>query len=120
MDDTQAGKVLDSMVQFIKNHGQEQAKDIKKQTEQEFTIECEKLIGSEKEKLRKLYDTKLEQEGIKMKIERSKALNKQRITKMAYRNQLIDKSLEASKIEMNTFLSEDQDQYKELLTKLLV
>ena len=100
MDDSEAGKVLDSMVQFIQNHGREQAKDIRKQTEQEFTIECEKLIGSEKEKLRKIYDSKLENEGIKMKIERSKALNKQRIAKMAYREELLQKSLETSKVDM--------------------
>jgi hypothetical protein len=30
--------------------------------------ECEKLVGAEKERLRKLYDTKMEQEGIKMKM----------------------------------------------------
>ncbi len=31
-------------------------------------LECEKIIGAEKERLRKFYETKMEQEGIKMKM----------------------------------------------------
>jgi vacuolar-type H+-ATPase subunit E/Vma4 len=38
MDDSQADKVLESMIQFIANHGEEQSKEIRRQTDQEYTI----------------------------------------------------------------------------------
>ena len=38
MDNVQSDKVLESMIQFIDNHGKEQAKEIAMKTEQEYTI----------------------------------------------------------------------------------
>ena len=60
------------MVQFIDNHGKERADTIRKQTEQEFTIEKEKYIAAEKEKIIQDYKNKLQQEEIKLKIQKSK------------------------------------------------
>ena len=68
MDDTEANNVLDSMIQFISNHGEEQADQLRREADQEFTIECEKLIGSEKERLKKIFDQRLEQEGVELRI----------------------------------------------------
>ena len=44
------------------------------------------MIGQEKERIKQFYENKIEQYGIKMRIEKSAALNKQRIKKMAVRN----------------------------------
>ena len=39
MDDSEASNVLDSMIQFISNHGKEQAEQLEREADQEFTIE---------------------------------------------------------------------------------
>ena len=38
MEDTQAGKILDNMVEFIKNHGVEQAAEIRRKADEEYDI----------------------------------------------------------------------------------
>ena len=59
MNDSEASKVLASMIQFIKSHGDERVQTIQKQAEDEFTIEKEKYIAQEKERLMQDYKTKL-------------------------------------------------------------
>ena len=59
MNDSEASKVLASMIQFIKSHGDERVQTIQKQAEDEFTIEKEKYIAKEKERLMQDYKTKL-------------------------------------------------------------
>ncbi len=38
MEDAQAGKILDNMVEFIKNHGVEQAAEIRRKADEEYDI----------------------------------------------------------------------------------
>ena len=68
MNDTEAGKVLASMIQFIKSHGDERVQTIQKQADDEFTIEKEKYIAMEKERLMADYKAKLQQDEIKLRI----------------------------------------------------
>ena len=78
MNENEASKVLDSMVQFIRNHGQEKAATIRRQAEQEFTIgksrrsahrvEKEKFIKDEKNRIEADYENKLQQDEIKMRM----------------------------------------------------
>ena len=68
MNDTEASKVLDSMIKFIKSHGEERVQSITKQADDEFTIEKEKYIALEKDKLITDYKTKLQQDEIKLRI----------------------------------------------------
>ena len=120
MDDSEASNVLDSMIQFINNHGEEQAQQLRREAEQEFTIECEKLIGTEKEKIKKIFEQRLEQEGVEIKIKKSAALNKQRIRKMVERNRWVEEAFKTSKVKLNERLTENPDEYKDLLKKLIV
>lgn len=120
MDDTEANNVLDSMIQFINNHGKEQADQLRREADQEFTIECEKIIGSGKERLKKIFETRLEKEGIEMKIKRSAAMNKQRIRKMAERNKWAEESFVDSQHKLYERLSKNTKEHKELLKKLIV
>jgi V-type H+-transporting ATPase subunit E len=120
MEDSEASNVLDSMIQFISNHGQEQAEKLEREADQEFTIECEKIIGSEKERLNKIFETRLEQEGVEMKIKKSAVLNKQRIKKMVERNKWAEESFKESQTKLQQRMSDNPDEYKEILKKLIV
>jgi V-type H+-transporting ATPase subunit E len=120
MEDSEASNVLDSMIQFISNHGQEQAEQLEREADQEFTIECEKIIGSEKERLNKIFETRLEQEGVEMKIKKSAVLNKQRIKKMVERNKWAEESFKESQTKLQQRMSDNPDEYKEILKKLIV
>ena len=120
MDDSEASNVLDSMIQFINNHGAEQADQLRREADQEFTIECEKIIGAEKERLNKIFEQRLEQEGVEMKIKKSAVMNKQRIKKMVERNKWAEETYKESAIKLQQRLSKNKAEYKELLKKLIV
>lgn len=70
------------MIQFIRSHGDERVATIIKQAEDEFTIQKEKYIADEKENLINFYKSKLAQDEIKLKIQKSAEQNAKRIEKM--------------------------------------
>ena len=82
MNDSEAENVLKSMISFIKSHGDERVSTIRKQAEDEFTIQKEKYIADEKETLIQFYKQKLAQDEIKLKIQKSAEQNAARIQKM--------------------------------------
>lgn len=55
-----------------------------------------------------------------MRIEKSAALNKQRIKKMAVRNQLVETIFGDCKKQMKTYFESNPDVYKKLLKDLIV
>ena len=120
MDDSEASNVLSSMIQFINNHGKEQAEQLKREADQEFTIECEKIIGAEKDRLDKIFEARLEQERVEMKIKKSKAMNTQRIKKMVERNKWCEEAYKGTQVKLQERMAENPDEYKELLKNLIV
>ena len=120
MDDSEAGNVLDSMIQFINNHGEEQADQLRREADQEFTIECEKIIGSEKDRLDKIFEARLEQEGVEMKIKKSKAMNTQRIKKMVERNRWAEEAYKESQLILHERMTNNPEEYKKILKDLIV
>ena len=120
MNETEATKVLSSMIQFIKSHGDERVQTITKQADDEFTIEKEKYIAMEKEKLIGDYKTKLQQDEIKLRIQKSAEQNAARIQKMKTVNQLTEKLYHDAKIKIVQKVVEDKGMYKRLLKDLLV
>ena len=72
----------------------------------------EKILETEKEKLRTFFQNKIEQQGIKMRMyvppltlpsDRSAALNKQRIVKMTQRNKYVEESIKECKIQITKY-----------------
>jgi len=59
MNPAEAGQVLRSMIDFIKSHGKERVETINKQALDEFTIQKEKYIAEEKDRLTLEYKNKL-------------------------------------------------------------
>jgi hypothetical protein len=56
------------MIDFIKSHGKERVETINKQALDEFTIQKEKYIAEEKDRLTLEYKNKLQQDEIKLRI----------------------------------------------------
>ncbi len=69
--------------------------------------------------MRKFYDNKLEEEGIKLKIEKSKKLNAERLKMMSKRSELVNEAIKTSEGEIAKFMKDNPDTYKDLLTKLI-
>ncbi len=120
MNDQEASKVLESMVQFIENHGRERADTIRKQAMQEFTIEKEKYIASEKERVIGEYKNKLQQDEIRLRIQRSAEQNQARIQKMQFVNELVQKLYKEAQTKMVEDMKRDTVKYKELLKDLIL
>lgn len=120
MNDTEASKVLTSMIQFIRTHGDERVATINNQAQEEFTIQKEKYIAEEKERLIQDYRNKLQQDEIKFRIQKSAEQNAARIQKMKTVNALIEKLYKEAKDKIVKKLANDKGQYKELCKNLLI
>lgn len=120
MNPEEASQVLRSMVDFIRSHGKERVETINKQALDEFTIQKEKYIAEEKERLTQDYKNRLQQDEIKLRIKKSAEQNAQRIKKMKTINTLVEKIQLEAKQKMASKQKEDTASYKELLKNLIV
>ena len=65
----QAERILENMVMFIQQHGDEEVARIKEATEHEFTIEHNKYIEEQKKIMEDNYKAELQNEEVKLKIQ---------------------------------------------------
>ena len=100
MNAEEAQRVMKNMLDFIRNHGNEDVTKITKSSEEEFTLQKEKYITEEKERLITEYKTKIQQDEIKLRIQKSSLENNARIQKMKTVNQLIEKLYKEAKHKM--------------------
>ena len=88
------------MINFIKAHGKERVQEIQDQSEQDFNIGKEKMIEREKTLLAEQFTKDIQSAEVKMKIDRSAAMNKERIEKMKRTADLVDSLLVDAKARM--------------------
>ena len=120
MSNKQSEMIMKGMIDFIKAHGDEKVDDIIQKTNTDFTVQREKLIFDERKRLYNQYEKDLNIAEINLKISQSAKLNEQRIDKMKQINALVA-SLEAAAAErLHQRLSENRDEYAELLKNLLI
>lgn len=100
MNDGEASSILKSMVQFIRNHGDERVATINKQADDEFTVQKESYIAEEKERILADIRDRLRKDEINLKIDRSKKENVLRIEKMRTVNQMIEKLFRESRVQI--------------------
>ena len=108
------------MINFIQAHGKERVQEIEDESREAFNIEKEKLIESEKNRLEEKHTKDLQNEEVKMKIERSAELNKARIEKMRRTSKLVDSLLFDAKVKMQQKMTDEPDSYKQLMEQMLV
>ena len=90
MNQIQAEKILDSMVAFIEQHGKEEVMRIQKSMGDEFTIQKNNYVEEEKKKITENYKNELANQEVRMKIEKSKLQNMERIQKMRKVNEHVE------------------------------
>jgi len=72
MNEIQAQKILDSMIAFIKQHGEEEVASINASADNEFTIQKNAYVAEEKVKIIENYKNELANQEVRLKIEKSK------------------------------------------------
>jgi len=119
MDDAEATKQIQQMVNFILNEAKETATTITNKANEDFNIEKLKLVQSMKEKCRTEVQKKIKTVSTKRAIERSTAINRARIKKIEARQQCIERATGdvASKLQEVT---RSDVGYKAILMDLMV
>mmetsp|Transcript_45713 Transcript_45713/g.120818 ORF Transcript_45713/g.120818 Transcript_45713/m.120818 type:complete len:237 (-) Transcript_45713:73-783(-) len=119
MDSKEAQNQIAQMISFIASEASDKANDIQKKGEEEFSIEVHRLITEQKEKIRSTYERKVKQIETKYAIEKSMAINKQRLEKMKARQEVIMLVQGDSRTKLVQEMS-SQDKSKPFITKLIV
>lgn len=90
MNATASEKILNSMIAFIQEHGKETVAKIEKSMGDEFTIQKNQYVDDEKKKIHENYVNELANQEVRLKIEKSKQQNAQRIARMRMVNTFVD------------------------------
>lgn len=90
MAEDTGNKILQNMVQFIRQHGDEEVDRINKSAKDQFTIQKNNFVSIEKDKVLEGFRNDLNNQEVRMKIEKSKEQNEKRIMKMRKVNDYID------------------------------
>ena len=111
---------MQSMINFIKSHGDERVAEIEDEADEGFSVGKEKQIENEKKRLTAKLEQDIANAAVKMKIERSAIMNKSRIEKMRYTNELVQSLVLQAKVRMHRNLVAEPAKYEKLLKELLI
>ncbi|CUV07582.1 unnamed protein product [Cryptosporidium hominis] len=118
MDDIEAQKQIQQMINFILNEAKDKANEIEAKALQDFNIEKLKLVQSYKEQIRQDLKKKVKRLEVERAIARSTAINKARLKKMAARAQVLTEVVQQTRKKMCE-ISTNPTVYEPLLVDLL-
>ena len=119
MNASDAQKQTQQMVNFIINEATEKAQEIEAKALEDFNIEKLKIVQQMKEKIRQEFEKKAKQIEVKRAIERSTAVNRARLKKIAARNQIVDEIAKQTNKQLAQ-VADNKEKYKTLMTDLIV
>jgi len=119
MDEDEVQKQLDHMVKFIYREADEKAKEIRDKALEEFSIEKNRIVRDEKERIKREFEKKEKQIEVQKKIAYSNELNQSRLSVLKARDDGI-KRLAGEALRRLTTVSKDVPGYKKLLQGLIV
>ena len=119
MEDKDAQRQIQQMVNFILNEAKDKAEEIDAKAMEDFNIEKLKLIQQMKDKVRKEYALKAKKIETQRAISRSTAINKSRLRTIEERNTLLLQAVDMVKSSLSAVVKKT-DQYKKILTDLIV
>lgn len=119
MEDKDAQRQIQQMVNFILNEAKDKAEEIDAKAMEDFNIEKLKLIQQMKEKVRKEYALKAKKIETQRAIERSTSINKSRLRTIEERNTLLMQIVDFVKQSLGETVKKG-DEYKNILTELIV
>lgn len=120
MNELEAKQCYESMLKFIHKQGQDKADQIQAQTKEEFKKERESYIAAEQERITGEFNTRLAQDQIKLKIQKSANENAARIQKMKTVNSLIENLYKDAKALIIYKQRTDKAEYQTFLKNLIV
>ena len=120
MNQQQSAFIMQGMIEFIRTQGEERVNQINQQMETDFTVQSEKMIQSEKKRLQDQMMKDLQIAERDLKIEKSKKANKERINRMKRTNELVESLQAEAGVAMAQRLTNNRDDYANLLKNLLV
>ncbi len=85
-----------------------------------FITEKGNLISEARRKMKAEYEKKLADYAVQKKIDRSAALNKTKIRKMAERNKLMENIKAEAAEKLTAILTSDKAKYKDLMKRLIL
>merc|ERR1712023_378275 len=110
---------MGQMISFILSEAKDKQDDILKKGEEEFQIEVHRVVTEQKDKIRQTYEKKVKQIETKYAIEKSMAINKQRLEKIKARQEVMGKiSEDVKKVLADQMKTESVS--KPFVTKLIV
>lgn len=119
MDDQEAQAQIQQMVRFILNEAKDKAQEIEARALEDFNIEKLKLVQQMKDKIRQEFDKKAKKLEVQRSIDRSTAINRARLRRIAAQEQVVNEVCVQSQKQL-AGISSDTAKYKELLTSLIV
>jgi V-type H+-transporting ATPase subunit E len=118
MDDKEAERQIQQMVNFILNEAKDKAEEIEAKALEDFNIEKLKLVQQTKDKIRQEYVRKRKQVDTQAAIARSTAINRSRLEKIKARQEMLMKIQGDVTRKLETQLK-DQGKHKKLITDLI-
>ncbi|KEG01962.1 V-type proton ATPase subunit E, putative [Plasmodium vinckei vinckei] len=119
LDDAEAQKQIQQMVNFILNEAKDKAHEIEAKALEDFNIEKLRIVQKMKEKIRLEFQKKAKQMEIKRSINHSSAINKARLKKMCAKDQVFKEIYKISSDKLAE-LYKEKDKYKNLIIDLIV
>lgn len=119
MDDREAEKQIQQMINFILNEARETSEQVTAKANEDFNIEKLKLVQNMKDKIRTEMAALKKKEETKKAIERSTSINKARLKKIEARQQCIDK-LAFDVGDKLKEVAKAESKYKQILIDLIV
>ena len=119
MNQTDAERRIDQMINLIRQEAEEKAKMIKEEASQKMEKEKNKVYGYEREKLLAEFAKRYENERVVKKLEKSRKINECRLDIQTHRNNLLEdlkKDLEKKLVDVIN----NKGKYKEILEKLIL
>jgi hypothetical protein len=78
------------MIAFIRQHGEEEVINIKQSSDAEFIVQKNNYVTEEKLKITENFKNELENQEVRLKIEKSKQQNAGRIERMRKVNEIVE------------------------------
>jgi len=118
MDDKEAERQIQQMVNFILNEAKDKAEEIEAKALEDFNIEKLKLVQQMKEKIRAEYVRKAKQVETQCAIARSTAINRSRLEKIKARQEVLGKVNDDVTAKLQAELR-SEPKHKKLITSLI-
>ncbi|XP_026192621.1 V-type proton ATPase subunit E2 [Cyclospora cayetanensis] len=118
-DDKEALAQIQQMVRFILNEAKDKAQELEARALEDFNIEKLKLVQQMKDKIRHEFAKKAKKLEVQRSIDRSTAINKARLRRIAAQEQVVSEVYAQSQKQLAA-ISSDTAKYKELIMNLIV